>query len=439
MSFLEYSKHFRDCVYGFIGVTEKELKIINSPAFQRLRYIRQLGNTYLVYPSANHTRFEHSIGVMHLAGKMAEKLKLDVEEIELVRISALLHDIGHGPFSHSFERFLTEMDTGFKSHEQVGKEIISTDETIEEALGAYRNDVINILYGKDRNKKDNLYILSKIISGPCDVDRMDYLLRDSHHCGVTYGHYDLHRILHCVGIDDRIESEIFVDEKGKYALESLRLARFSMFNQVYQHKTVLIADCMINKAMMNSALDSGNLSKFKGMRRNEFISEFLKLNDSSMMCTLLNDKCENSKHIADCLFNRRLFKTIFFKKYNDIELDIRLKRKIKELVYDRISYGFIQDFEADIAKLIGIDSNRILVGTKSFTNKSYIISDDPDDDILIKTADGNLKQFSSMSTIQATSEREDYLMIFGENASNLDENRVLDILKYNANEKIITH
>lgn len=431
MSSLEYSKHFRDCIYGFIGVTEKELKIINSRAFQRLRYIRQLGNTYLVYPSANHTRFEHSIGVMHLAGKMAEKLKLNVEDIELVRISALLHDIGHGPFSHSFERFLTEMDTGYKSHEEVGKEIISTDEDIENALSAYRNDVISILYENDRDKKDNLYILTKIISGPCDVDRMDYLLRDSHHCGVTYGHYDLHRILHCVGIDDSIESEIFVDEKGKYALESLRLARFSMFNQVYQHKTVLIADCMINKAMMISALESGNLSKFKEMRKNEFIDEFLKLNDSSMMCTLLNDK---SNHIADCLFNRRLFKTIFFKEYNKIELDIRLKRKIKELVYDKISYEFIQDFETDIAKLIGIDSNKILVGTKSFTNKSYIISDDPDDDILIKTGDGNLKQFSNMSTIHATSEREDYLMIFGENASSLDENEVLGILKNNANK-----
>jgi len=178
---LKTEKLFRDPLYGFIGLTEKELELLSTPVFQRLRRIKQLGNTHLVYPSACHSRFEHSPGVLNIATRMAEKLKIDSDEIEIIRYAALLHDIGHGPFSHNFETILKSVNTKKISHEDITLKIINEDDDICRILGDTKDAVISLF--DDDNETAN----SKIISGSIDADKLDYLRRDSFHIGVAWG------------------------------------------------------------------------------------------------------------------------------------------------------------------------------------------------------------------------------------------------------------
>ena len=178
----EKNKFIRDSVYGDISLNNFEVKIMDMPQFQRLRRIKQLGLISLIYPGANHTRFEHCIGTMNLASKLANELNLSKDEIELVRVSGLLHDIGHGPFSHVSEGVLSV------PHEELTKYVVentSMKEILEEKFDV--KQIVDIVNGKG--------YLGPIISGELDVDRMDYLLRDSHNTGVAYGIIDYERII----------------------------------------------------------------------------------------------------------------------------------------------------------------------------------------------------------------------------------------------------
>ena len=166
-------KFIRDSVYGDIRLNEFEVRIMDMPQFQRLRRIKQLGLISLIYPGATHTRFEHCVGTMNLGSKLAEELGLTNDEIELIRASGLLHDIGHGPFSHVSEGVLSF------PHEELTKYVVtetSMRDLLEEKFDV--NEIVDIVNGKGD--------LGPIVSGELDVDRMDYLLRDSHNTGVTY-------------------------------------------------------------------------------------------------------------------------------------------------------------------------------------------------------------------------------------------------------------
>ena len=170
----EKKKFIRDSVYGDISLNKFEQKVLDMPQFQRLRRIKQLGLINLIYPGANHTRFEHSIGTMNLGSKLANELELSEDEIELVRISALLHDVGHGPFSHVSEGVLSF------PHEELTKYVISKTsmrDYLEEKFDI--KEINKIISGEGK--------LGPIVSGELDVDRMDYLLRDSYNTGVAYG------------------------------------------------------------------------------------------------------------------------------------------------------------------------------------------------------------------------------------------------------------
>ncbi|MCJ7647622.1 MAG: HD domain-containing protein, partial [Candidatus Lokiarchaeota archaeon] len=139
---LEMEKFVRDPIYGFIGLTKKEVDLLGIPVIQRLRRIKQLGNTHLVYPSAFHTRFEHILGVLHIATRMAKKLNLSDDEIEIIRYAALLHDIGHGPLSHNFEEILEIVNNKRITHEDITLKIIESDSHIEQILGDKKNEVL---------------------------------------------------------------------------------------------------------------------------------------------------------------------------------------------------------------------------------------------------------------------------------------------------------
>jgi len=275
----------RDVIYGFVKLDAQELEIINQPAFQRLRRIRQLSLTEMVYPGANHTRFEHSIGVMQMATDMYdciteksrellnELLSMDEAGIKrwrkVIRLAALLHDIGHPPFSHSGEDLLPlkpDKKQDRFSHEEYSIAIIKSnfkdlieDHPINRNYGIKVEEVTSLL--GDTSARYNTFALlwKELISGQLDADRADYLLRDSLHAGVSYGLYDRNRLTTCmrVGITETDAPVIAISNGGWHIAESLVIARYQMFSQVYFHKTRRIYDYHIYMATKNILLSMG--------------------------------------------------------------------------------------------------------------------------------------------------------------------------------------
>ncbi|MBI4360174.1 HD domain-containing protein [Candidatus Micrarchaeota archaeon] len=237
----------RDAIHGGIEVNDLEKKIVDHPLFQRLHGVRQLSVAHLVYPSALHTRFEHSLGSMHLTGTLAERLNLSEEEIQLVRVAALLHDVGHGAFSHTSDELLEER-TG-KTHEMRGLDLVqqtTLTDTLEEN-GIRISDLKNRFEGVGAGA---------LITHELGTDRMDYLLRDAYFTGVGYSSVDHQRLLETMALKD---GRLYIQEKGVVAAESLLVSRHLMFNAVYLHPTVRIASAMA-QAMLASALSEGQAS-----------------------------------------------------------------------------------------------------------------------------------------------------------------------------------
>ena len=272
----------RDPVYGFVTFNEWEKEIINHPVFQRLRRIKQLALTDMVYPGATHTRFEHSLGVMHLATKMydaiirddsnkqllAEKLNYQESGLkrdrQLVRLAALLHDVGHAPFSHASEAIISKNPVTGKpyKHEDYTSVLIKNPlRTVIEDHGINKtnfsitaDDIAALIEGNPEILGERVF-WRLIISSQLDADRGDYLLRDSLHCGVKYGIYDLDRLLvtMALGIDPETEDVILgVTEGGWHVAESLVIARYQMFSQIYFHKTRRAYDYMLQEAIKNA-------------------------------------------------------------------------------------------------------------------------------------------------------------------------------------------
>lgn len=270
-------------VHGFIELDEWGRDIINHPTFQRLRRIRQLGLTDFVYPGAMHTRFEHSIGVMHLATRLYDAITQRSEDVlkaelkynrdglarhrRVVRLAALLHDVGHSPFSHASEDLFPLRSRRPKTNQRlthedysaaiIRKEFIDLIEKhqLGKNFGIRADDVAALVDGETDDPQ--LLFWREVISGQMDADRMDYLLRDSHHLGVQYGRYDIDRLLNtvCAIPGTRQEQEknlalrVGVQEGGWHALESLILARYYMFTQVYFHPTRMAYDHHIQQVL----------------------------------------------------------------------------------------------------------------------------------------------------------------------------------------------
>jgi HD superfamily phosphohydrolase len=263
-----YPARFRDPIHGFIHLSSSELKLVESRAFRRLRHIKQLALTYLVYPGAMHTRFEHSLGVIELATRAFEAIQkksgelldrnlkrigMTVEQAKsLLRATALLHDVGHLPFSHGGESVLPKNSNGEPAtHEQVSIAFIRESELsnlLEQAL--YRGVVEHIALLLDEGRlPPELLILKRLISGQFDADKMDYLNRDSLHCGVGYDNFDYLRLLETLRAEESTEGglELCLDRGGIHTLEAMILARYWMFTQVYYHKTRRIFDIYLRE------------------------------------------------------------------------------------------------------------------------------------------------------------------------------------------------
>ena len=284
-------KIIRDPLHGNVELNEIELKLLDTPQMQRLRHIKQNGLCYLVYPAMNSTRFEHSLGVMHLAGKVAEHLGL-VEEREELKLAGLLHDVGHCAFSHTSDHLLSRF--GFDHEENSSRIILDTEiSDILNDCGISPKNISDLVTGKGS--------LSKIISSEIDVDKMDYLIRDSYYAGVAYGIIDVERIIHKLKI---VDGEIVIGSGGLEAAESLLINRNMMHQTIYRHHAKRIAESMFAGAV-NSLLDKSKITYEK----------FLTMDDIDLVYTLRNAG-GYAGEIMERIDSRKLFKRVFVEKIN---------------------------------------------------------------------------------------------------------------------------
>lgn len=261
---------FRDPIHGFIELQPIEVAIVDTPPFQRLRKIHQLALTHLIYHGAEHTRFGHSLGVMHLASVaydnvikkhtgLFSKEYVDWQR-QILRLIAITHDLGHAPFSHASEDVLPE---GLE-HEDFTEKIIK-----ETKIAEYINEIGQIFvksYGEEYNitpdlicdiyrgriKDKNLIFLKKFMDSELDVDKMDYLLRDSLYCGVSYGKYDLERLISSLTIYQQNGPRLAIEKGGTHVTEAFILARYFMFTQVYFHRTRRLYDLMLTNFLKDT-------------------------------------------------------------------------------------------------------------------------------------------------------------------------------------------
>ena len=250
----------RDPLWNNIRLDPLAFELIDTPAFQRLRYVRQLGLAFLVYPGATHSRFEHALGTYHLARRTLtlfeeqdDYSRIADEECQLIRVAALLHDIGHYPFSHALE------EIGAMHHEAVAHPLICDGEVaqvLRRELGAGAPErIVELIRGESESP------LQGLISGSIDLDKLDYLRRDAFMCGVSYGEIDVDRLINALALvadPESGEPRVGMVEKGLSALESLLFARYQMYRNVYWHHAVRSATAMY-KRLVADALDTGAL------------------------------------------------------------------------------------------------------------------------------------------------------------------------------------
>ncbi|MBM4241742.1 MAG: HD domain-containing protein [Euryarchaeota archaeon] len=283
-------KFIRDSVHGNLQLDEFEISLVDTPQVQRLRRIKQLGFTYLVYPGANHSRFEHSIGSMYLASRLAEILNLNDHTKKMLRACAILHDIGHGPFSHVSEGV---MDT---SHEDFTSQIIKESQLIDILSEIFDpHEIINIIRGRGA--------LGQIISGEIDVDRMDYLLRDSYYTGVAYGVIDVERLIYNM----KLEDNLLLDNKGVQAAESTLVARYFMYPSVYQHHTTRIINSMFRRCLR------------KLFERGIILPEEIYQYDDIDIMAIIRSQDGDIKDLNQRIEDRELFKTVLSLKLDDLD------------------------------------------------------------------------------------------------------------------------
>ncbi|MCV0410826.1 HD domain-containing protein [Nitrosopumilus sp.] len=290
-----------DPIHDFIRVYEHELSIIDNPIFQRLRRIRQLSGAHLTYPAAQHTRFEHSLGVMHIASQagnaLNEKGILKSDDIEILRLSGLLHDIGHGPFSHLFEEIIQEKKF---SHEDFGKKIILKSEIGDNLSknGYDKKLVTKIAFGDSK-----FQYLNEIVSGALSADMMDYLLRDGYFTGAEHAKIDHKRITQSLDVHKK---KLSLERSALYSFESMMHSRYQMFKAVYFHKTVRAAEVMLLEALRLSD-DEFGFTTFN-------LTEFVNLTDEYILSTLISSKSmklKRARQFAQDYQNRKLLKCVF--------------------------------------------------------------------------------------------------------------------------------
>lgn len=380
-------KIINDPVYGFITIpSDLVYDLIQHPYVQRLRYIKQLGMTHLVYPGALHTRFHHALGAMHLMGLALETIKskgqaISYQEEEAVIVAILLHDIGHGPFSHALEHTIVDG----VSHEHISTLLMDNlNREFDGKLGLAL-EIFNNRYHKK--------FLYQLVSGQLDLDRMDYLNRDSFFTGVSEGVISFDRIIKML---DVVDDQLVVEEKGIYSIEKFLIARRLMYWQVYLHKTVIAAEQMLVKILERAKELTGegrnlfaspcfsyflknsiNREEFKNDPRN--IERFTKLDDNDIFTSIkvwVNDEDLILSTLCSHLISRNLYQVEITNEPPAIEIINDLADKVTD------------EFE------ISDDDTSYFVFTDTIKNKAYSVGDGS---IKILMKDGSIQDIAKAS------------------------------------------
>jgi len=323
-------KIIKDPVHGYVEVEDSLLALLDSPPLQRLRYIRQLGFSYLVYPGANHTRFEHSLGTMFLADVAARRFGLGEEERMLVVAAGLLHDIGHGPFSHASEPLMEQYLS--TTHDNLDRVLGGETRALLQEHGIDPGELCLVVQGKHR--------LSGIIHGDLDVDRMDYLLRDAYYTGAPYGTVDAQRLIrHLIQTP---EGGTVLDENGVNAAESLLIARTLMRPSVYYHHVSRIGESMFQLAVLEHTRSE----------RKDGIRQLMSIDDSACMHTLRTSESPVARELADRLYGRRLYKRALFATTDQVNTPA---------FYSGVAVSTCREYAEQIAETAGLLPHQVLV------------------------------------------------------------------------------
>ena len=380
---LRFVSEIRDPVHGYIKITKEERAIVDSLFVQRLRRIHQLAGAYMVYPGGVHTRFEHVLGTMHVAGLAAESLAnktgLKDEQKQEVRLAALLHDVGHGPYSHLFEEVLTEKTK--LTHEEISQRIVlETDiKEILEKNGISPKRISQLCVGKLKEAP----FLNEMIAGGLSADTMDYLLRDSYFTGVEYGKVDIHRVIDSL---DVIDEHLALERASVYAFEALLIARYEMFKAVYFHRTVRAAELMLahSMALADEELRLTDLSK---------IERYLKLTDEVVFERLLSlagtsQSSRLARKLAENYDRRRLVKCVF-------EKVMQRKDRVVEDIFNQ--KRFRRELTRGIAESAGTDPTNIYVDVPTTPSLPYTYEKEALRSITLFSGDANGKRTAKLS------------------------------------------
>ena len=339
---MKFDGEITDPVHRYISFSGVEKEVIDTGVFQRLRRIRQLAGAHLVYPSAQHSRFEHSLGTMHVAGYAGETLVAkgyldDEDKVQKLRLAALLHDIGHGPFSHLFEEVL-ELRHG-TSHEDVGKRVISKSEIsdILKKHGYNPSDISKLSFGESKIK-----FLNEIIAGGLSADLMDYLSRDGLFTGVEYGKIDHHRLISSFEVVSN--GHLAIDRSALYSFESMLISRYEMFKAVYFHKTVRSAEVMLLNSM---ALADEHLNLTDTSMNN-----YLNLTDEVILerlCSLKNGN-KIAVNLATDYRSRKLLKCVYEKFVHK-----------RDKLYSKMDRQTLHNLGLQIAEIAGVKEKSVFV------------------------------------------------------------------------------
>ncbi|WP_232686064.1 HD domain-containing protein [Halobacterium zhouii] len=287
----------KDSVHDHIEIDGVAADLLDTAPVQRLRRIKQLGTVHLVYPSANHTRFEHSLGVYHLADRALDHVDVAGRHAERVRAAAMLHDVGHGPFSHNVEGVIHRR-TG-KYHDDVGE--LVTEGRVAEILESHGLDpgaVAALVRGEGE--------LAQLVAGELDVDRMDYLVRDAHHTGVPYGTIDHGRLLRALTF---VDGDLVLDEGNVQTAESLLLARALMNPTVYSHHVARISKTMLRRAT-EALLETSEVSG----------AQLRRMDDQELSVALRTH--DATSDLGSRIVERDLYKRAVWAEMGDVDDDV---------------------------------------------------------------------------------------------------------------------